>query len=162
MYSVPVTQNHQNIRLRCLVHDFSFTDIFNDINYGYRALYWRKNICGCFRFLWLGLVTMQMCVERCALQLHHTSLSSSVVISVLLHYFQFLLALLFSYILFYMFHSQWNLILHFWKLWFVKTLTNTTFKYYYSNFIPVKQGSFPPDICLYLCAYFLGFLCKLC
>ena len=28
IYSVPVTKNHRNIRSRCLVHDFSFTDIF--------------------------------------------------------------------------------------------------------------------------------------
>ena len=30
-YSVFVTKNHQQIQSRCLVHDFSFTDIFNDI-----------------------------------------------------------------------------------------------------------------------------------
>ena len=28
IYSVPVTKNHQNNRLRCLVHQFPFTDIF--------------------------------------------------------------------------------------------------------------------------------------
>ena len=28
IYSVPVTKNHRNIRSRCLVHEFSFTDIF--------------------------------------------------------------------------------------------------------------------------------------
>ena len=28
IYSVPVTKNHRNIRLRCLFHEFSFTDIF--------------------------------------------------------------------------------------------------------------------------------------
>ena len=28
IYSVPVTKNHWNIRSRCLVHEFSFTDIF--------------------------------------------------------------------------------------------------------------------------------------
>ena len=27
-YAVPVTKNHQNIQSRCLVHEFSFTDIF--------------------------------------------------------------------------------------------------------------------------------------
>ena len=26
--SVPVSKNHQNIQSRCLVHEFSFTDIF--------------------------------------------------------------------------------------------------------------------------------------
>ena len=28
IYSVPVSKNHRNIRLRCLVYEFSFTDIF--------------------------------------------------------------------------------------------------------------------------------------
>ena len=28
VYSVLVTKNHQNIQSRCLVHEFSFTDIF--------------------------------------------------------------------------------------------------------------------------------------
>ena len=28
IYSVPVTMNHRNIRSRCLIHEFSFTDIF--------------------------------------------------------------------------------------------------------------------------------------
>ena len=47
IYSVPVSKNHRNIRSRCLVHEFSFTDIFNDINHGYRAAILKKN------FLWL-------------------------------------------------------------------------------------------------------------
>ena len=28
IYFVPVIKNHRNIRSRCLVHEFSFTDIF--------------------------------------------------------------------------------------------------------------------------------------
>ena len=28
IYAVPVTKNHRNIRSRCLVHEFSITDIF--------------------------------------------------------------------------------------------------------------------------------------
>ena len=28
IYSLPVTKNHRNIHSRCLVHEFSFTDIF--------------------------------------------------------------------------------------------------------------------------------------
>ena len=28
VYFVPVTQNHQNIRSRCLIHEFSVTEIF--------------------------------------------------------------------------------------------------------------------------------------
>ena len=43
IYSVFVTKNHQKIESRCLVHEFSFTDIFNDINHGYRAAILKKN-----------------------------------------------------------------------------------------------------------------------
>ena len=42
--SVPVTKNHWNIRSRCLLYEFSFTDIFNDINHGYRAAILTKKI----------------------------------------------------------------------------------------------------------------------
>ena len=35
IYSVLVAKNHQKIRSRCLVHEFSFTDIFfNSVLYG--------------------------------------------------------------------------------------------------------------------------------
>ena len=47
IYSVPVTKNHRNIRSRCLVHEFSSTDIFNNINHGYRAATFMKKV------LWL-------------------------------------------------------------------------------------------------------------
>ena len=43
IYPVPVTRNHQNIRSRCLVPEFSITVIFNDINHGYRAAIMKKN-----------------------------------------------------------------------------------------------------------------------
>ena len=43
IYSVFVTKNHQKIRSGCLVHEFSFTDIFNDINHGHRAAILKKN-----------------------------------------------------------------------------------------------------------------------
>ena len=45
IYYVPVTKNHQNIRSRCLVHDFCFPSqiFFNDINHGYRAVILKKN-----------------------------------------------------------------------------------------------------------------------
>ena len=45
-----VAKNHQKFRSSCLVHEFSFTDIFNEINHG------RKILCGCFRSLWLWLL----------------------------------------------------------------------------------------------------------
>ena len=34
IFSVLVAKNHQGIRSRCIVHEFSFADIFNDINHG--------------------------------------------------------------------------------------------------------------------------------
>ena len=42
IYSALVAKNHQKIRSSCLVHEFSFTDIFNDINDGYRAATLKK------------------------------------------------------------------------------------------------------------------------
>ena len=37
IYLVLVAKNSQKIRSRCLVYEFSFKDIFNNINHGYRA-----------------------------------------------------------------------------------------------------------------------------
>ena len=61
IYSVLLAKNHQKIRSRCLVHEFFFTDIFNDINHGYRAAFLKKSFCGCFRFIWLWLVIAIAC-----------------------------------------------------------------------------------------------------
>ena len=41
--SVPASKNHQNARSRCLVHEFPFTYIFNDITHVYRAAIMKKN-----------------------------------------------------------------------------------------------------------------------
>ena len=43
IYSVVVAKNHQIIWSRCLVYEFSFTDIFNDINNSYRAAILKEN-----------------------------------------------------------------------------------------------------------------------
>ena len=43
IYSVLVAKNHQKIQTRCLVHEFSFRDIFNDITHRYRAAILKKN-----------------------------------------------------------------------------------------------------------------------
>ena len=50
IYSVPVTKNHRKIRSRCLVHEFSFTDIFNNINHGHQAALLKKNSLWLFSF----------------------------------------------------------------------------------------------------------------
>ena len=70
IYSVFVANNHQKIRSMCLVHEFSFTDIFNDINHGHKAALLKKN------YLWLlpfymtvasYCYIMKRYAERCAL-----------------------------------------------------------------------------------------------
>ena len=38
-----VAKNHQKIRSRYLVHEFSYPDFFNDINYGYRGAILKKH-----------------------------------------------------------------------------------------------------------------------
>ena len=43
IYSVPVSKDHRNIRSRCLVYEFSFSDIFSNINHGYRAVILNEN-----------------------------------------------------------------------------------------------------------------------
>ena len=53
-YSMLVDKNHQKIRSRCLAHEFSFTDFFNDINHGYKAALLKKN------FLWLLSIYMDV------------------------------------------------------------------------------------------------------
>ena len=42
IYSVLVAKNHQKIRSRYLVHEFSYPDFFNDINYGYGGAILKK------------------------------------------------------------------------------------------------------------------------
>ena len=76
IYSMLVTKNHQKFRSRCLVHEFPSQIFFNDINLDTEQQYWRKIICGCFRFtwMWLFISIMKRCAEWCALQLYHTSL----------------------------------------------------------------------------------------
>ena len=54
--SMLVVNNRQKIRSRCLVHEFSFTDIFNNINHGYRAAILNKNSLWLFPF-YMAVVT---------------------------------------------------------------------------------------------------------
>ena len=75
IYSALVAKNHQKFRSGFWVHEFYFTDVFNDINHGYRVVTLKKN-CGNFLSLWLWLLIaiMKRCAEPCALQLYCTSL----------------------------------------------------------------------------------------
>ena len=63
IYSVPVTKNHRNIQSRCLVHAFSFTDIFQrywswlQSNYIKEKVFVAASIiygCGSLFLLWKG------------------------------------------------------------------------------------------------------------
>ena len=44
IYSLIMITNHQKIRSRCLVHEFSIKDFFNDINHGYKAAILKKKL----------------------------------------------------------------------------------------------------------------------
>ena len=71
-YSVFVTKNHEKIRSRFLVQEFSSQIFLTILIMVAEQLYWRKIICGCFGFTWLLLLIsiMKRCTERCPLQLH--------------------------------------------------------------------------------------------
>ena len=43
IYFMLVVKNHHKIRSRCLIREFPFRDIFNDINHGYKASLLKKN-----------------------------------------------------------------------------------------------------------------------
>ena len=55
-YSVLMVKNHQKIRSRCLIYEFSFTDIFKHINHGFRATILMKNYSWLLPF-YMALVT---------------------------------------------------------------------------------------------------------
>ena len=79
IYSVLMAKNHQKIRSKCLVHEFFFTDIFNDVNHGYRAALLKKNA------LWL--VPFYMAVASyCYYQKVRRTMRNAIV-SYLLKYF---------------------------------------------------------------------------
>ena len=64
IYSMLVTKNHRKIQSTCLVHEFFFTDIFNDINYGHKAALLKKNSLWLFSFY---MDAASYCYyERCA------------------------------------------------------------------------------------------------
>ena len=79
IYSALVAKNHQKIRSRCLVYEFFFTDIFSDINRGYRAALLKKN------YLWLLPFHMAVASHRYYEKMHGTMQTAGV--SYLLKYF---------------------------------------------------------------------------
>ena len=79
IYSVLVAKNHQKIRSRCLVYEFFFTDIFSDINRGYRAALLKKN------YLWLLPFHMAV-ASHCYYEKMHGTMQTAGV-SYLLKYF---------------------------------------------------------------------------
>ena len=76
MYSALVAKNHLKIQSRCLVNEFSFKDIFNNINHGYRAAILKKNS------LWLLLFYMAV-ATYCYYEKVHTTMHTAIVSYVL-------------------------------------------------------------------------------
>ena len=72
MYSALVAKNHLKIQSRCLVNEFSFKDIFNNINHGYRAAILKKNS------LWLLLFYMAV-ATYCYYEKAHTTMHTAIV-----------------------------------------------------------------------------------
>ena len=75
IYYVLVAKNHQKIQSRCLVHEFSFTELFKRYNHSYIAAILKKT------FSWLllfyvaaAIAIMKSCAERYVLQLYRVSL----------------------------------------------------------------------------------------
>ena len=65
------------IRSRSLINKFSFADIFNDINHGYRTDVLKKNSFWLLPFYVtvLLIAIVKRCEERCAMQLYRTSIN---------------------------------------------------------------------------------------
>ena len=57
-----VAKNHQEFQLGCLVHEFLFTDICNNINHGCRAAIFKKNSLLLFNFL-MAVATYGACIK---------------------------------------------------------------------------------------------------
>ena len=85
IYSVLVAKNHQKIRSRCLVHELSFTDIFNDINHGYRAALLKKDS------LWL-LPFYKAVASYCCYEKVRRTMCTAMVSYVLKYFYSFLAA----------------------------------------------------------------------
>ena len=77
IYSILVAKNHLKTLSQCLAREFFLTDIFNDINHGYRAAVLKRNSLRLLPF-YMAVPTYcyyEKCAERCALQLYRTSFS---------------------------------------------------------------------------------------
>ena len=77
--SVLVDKKYQKIRSRCLVHEFSFTNFFNESSHGCRAAVFNKKSLFLLSFYvaWLRIAIMKKCAERYALQLYRTSIKQN-------------------------------------------------------------------------------------
>ena len=70
IYFMLVAKNHCKFRSRCLIHEFSFTDIFNDINHGYKTALFKKKkfvaafvLYGCGFFLSFPKILHSFCLS---------------------------------------------------------------------------------------------------
>ena len=81
--SMLVAKNHQKIRSRCSVHEFSFTDIFNNINHGYKAALLKKN------YLWLLSLYMDVAFY-CHYEKARRTMNTATVSYLLKYFYSFL------------------------------------------------------------------------
>ena len=63
----------QNLTKECLIHEFSFIDIFNDINHGYKAALLKKNSLW---LLWFYMDVASYCYYEKACRTMHTAIVS--------------------------------------------------------------------------------------
>ena len=136
IYSVLVAKNDQKIRSRCLVHEFFFTGIVLKILIMVtEQLYWRKTLCGCFRFIWLWLLIaiMKRCAERWALQLFRASLS----ILILFQLQSWIILRVRSKFLFKNFHTTRVIM----EVPMMMILSNCIFGTLHNNYFPLNESS---------------------
>ena len=86
-----MTNNHQKVRSTCLVHEFFFTDIFNNITHGPRAVILKKYIFVAASVLYgrgylLLLSWSQETSKKPIITLLVTMLMCSAIVSYLLEY----------------------------------------------------------------------------
>ena len=72
----------QNLTKECLIHEFSFIDIFNDINHGYKAALLKKNS------LWLLSFYMDV-ASHCYYEKARRTMNTAIVSYLLKHFYSF-------------------------------------------------------------------------
>ena len=135
IYSVLVAKNHQKIRSRCLVYEFFFTDIFSDINRGYRAALLKKN------YLWLLPFHMAV-ASHCYYEKMHGTMQTAGVSYLLKYFYSFSAAQLNNIeseneVLFRNFHAKRVIM----EIAMMKILNNCISGRLNNNYFPLNESS---------------------